>query len=345
MDENEKQQPDIDPGTLGETVQESKMRRFFKEKKKIKTRTVIMWAIILVVVVIIANPDLLFFLPASAKNAVRDTWDTVFGDIGEFSDNLKLGISSIFRVAAIVVLIVAITTIVMFILDHIHPKRPKYRSIVTLIRSAVSYIAVLVGIFWCLSAIGVNVSTIFASVGIVALIIGFGAQSLVEDLITGIFLVFEDRFNVGDIIEVNGFRGTVESIGIRTTCISDYGNNVKIINNSDLRNILNRSTAVSLAATSVYVSYSTDIEKVEKILEKLLPRIKEKYPDVFVAVPTYAGVNELGESGVELKFFAQINESNIFKAPRVLNREIKICFDKEGIEIPFNQIVVHQAKD
>lgn len=142
-----------------------------------------------------------------------------------------------------------------------------------------------------------------------------------------------------------GFRGTVESIGIRTTAIKDVGNNVKIINNSDLRNILNRSTADSFAVTTVSVSYSTDLEKAEKVIAELLPKIREKYPDIFVAVPKYSGVQELADSGVILKFVAEVREQNVFSAPRILNRELKIGFDKAGIEIPFNQIVVHQAKD
>ncbi len=237
-----------------------------------------------------------------------------------------------------------ITQIVRFIADKVKPKNPKGRSLVTLIKSATSYVTFIVGFFWCLAAIGVNVSTIFASVGIITLVVGFGAQSLVEDLITGVFLVFEDQFNVGDIIEVGGYRGTVESIGIRTTAIKDVGGNIKLINNSDLRNILNRSAIDSVAVTAVSVSYSTDLEKVEKVFETLLPAIREKYSDVFLEDPKYLGVQELGESGVQLKVIGKVNEKDIFSAARLLNREIKIGFDQNGIEIPFNQIVVHQGK-
>ena len=185
----------------------------------------------------------------------------------------------------------------------------------------------------------------FAGVGVLALIIGFGAQSMVSDLVTGVFVVLEGQFNVGDIIEVGGYRGMVESIGIRTTTVRDIGNNVKIINNSDLRNVLNRSLSVSVASTTVSVSYDTDLEKAEAVIADLLPKVKEKYPEIFSAVPEYIGVDNLGESGVELKFIAKVSEQNIYTAPRLLNREIKICFDKEGIEIPFNQIVVHEAKN
>ena len=319
----------------------SKFKTFFKGK----LGQVIGWAIALLLFLIITNPSIIPFLSSDAKTSIKGTWSKLFGDVGKVSGTFNISWATVFQVIAIILLLVVLTNLTLFILEKIKPKKPKARSAVTLARSAVSYIAALVGIFWCLSALGVNLSTIFASVGIIALIIGFGAQSLVEDLVTGIFLVFEDQFNVGDIIEVNGFRGTVDSIGIRATCIRDVGNNVKIINNSDLRNILNRSTADSYAVTTVSVSYRENIEHVEEVVKDFLPKIREKYPEVFVKDPTYAGVQELGESGVLLKFVALVKESNIFSAPRILNREIKIAFDKAGIEIPFNQIVVHKAED
>lgn len=312
---------------------------------KVKIGRVIGWIVILVLFLVITNPSILPFLSPEAKASVRGTWERVFGDVGKIAETFVLNWATVFQMGAIILMMIVLTGIVSFVLEHVHPKSPKGRSAVTLARSAVSYIATIAGFFWCLSALGVNLTTIFASVGILALIVGFGAQSLVEDLVTGIFLVFEDQFNVGDIIEVSGFRGTVESIGIRTTAIRDVGNNVKVINNSDLRNILNRSTADSFAVTSVSISYNADIEQVEKVIADLLPKIREKYPEVFLDNPVYSGVQELGESGVLLKFVAPVNEKDVFSAPRILNREIKIAFDKAKIEIPFNQIVVHEAKD
>ena len=327
--------------------EEEPVKKVKKERKasKIKVGQVIAWIVIFLLFLVITNPSMLFFLPEETRGELQGTWMRIFGDVTKISDTFQFNWATIFQVIAIILMMIVLTTVISFILDHVHPKSPKAKSAVTLFRSAIKYITFIVGFFWCLGALGVNLSTIFASVGIVALIIGFGAQSLVEDLVTGIFLVFEDQFNVGDIIEVAGFRGTVESIGIRTTAIKDVGNNVKIINNSDLRNILNRSTADSFAVTTVSVSYSTDLEKAEKVIAELLPEIQEKYPDIFVAVPKYSGVQELADSGVILKFVAEVREQNVFSAPRILNRELKIGFDKAGIEIPFNQIVVHQAKD
>lgn len=312
--------------------------------KTIKVSTMIRWAIILLIYLFITNPGIIPFLPAEAKNTIMAAWKDIFGDVEKVSGSFTFKWATLFQIIAIVLMMILITSIFRFIVQHIHPKTNKGKSALSLLNSAISYITAFVCFFWCLSALGINLTAILASVGIVALIIGFGAQSLVEDLVTGIFLVFEDQFNVGDIIEVGGFRGVVDSIGIRTTAIRDMGGNIKIINNSDLRNILNRSTALSFATTVVSVSYSTDLEVVEPKIKEYIPTLKSKYPELFIEEPTYLGVQELGDSGVLLKFGARVNEKDIYKAPRILNREIKVFFDKAGIEIPFPQVVVHNSE-
>lgn len=337
------QQPQIQqPAELPVQTRRDRSQITFKGKT-IKVTTMIKWAVILLVFLVITNPGIIPFLPESVKTTITSSWSKIFGDVEKISGTFKFNWATIFQVIAIILMMILLTSIIRFIVQHIHPKSSKARSAVSLLNSAISYITAFLCIFWCLAAIGINLSAILASVGIVALIIGFGAQSLVEDLVTGIFLVFEDQFNVGDIIEVGGFRGVVESIGIRTTAIRDMGGNIKIINNSDLRNILNRSTAASFATTLVSVSYSTDLEMLEPKLKDYLPSLKGKYPELFLEEPTYLGVQELSDSGVILKIGARVNEKDIYKAPRILNREIKVFFDKNNVEIPFPQVVVHNS--
>ena len=311
--------------------------------KTIKVSTMIKWAIILLIYLFITNPGIIPFLPKEAKETITSAWKDIFGDVEKISSSFTFKWATLFQIVAIILMMVFVTSVFRFIVQHINPKTNKGKSALSLLNSAISYITAFVGFFWCLSAFGINLTAILASVGIVALIIGFGAQSLVEDLVTGLFLVFEDQFNVGDIIEVGGFRGVVDSIGIRTTAIRDMGGNIKIINNSDLRNILNRSTALSFATTVVSVSYSTNLEEAEPKIKEFIPTLKTKYPELFVEEPTYLGVQELGDSGVLLKFGGRVHEKDIYKAPRIMNREIKIFFDKNGIEIPFPQVVVHNS--
>ena len=316
-----------------------------RKSASVRLGTVIRWAVILVLFLLVTDPSLIPFLSPEAKASVRGTWQRIFGDVGKIADTFALNWATLFQVIAIILMMILIAALVRFILQRIRPKTPKTRSFLTLLNSAVSYLAAILGFFWCLSTLGVNLTAILAGVGVLALIVGFGAQSLVEDLVTGIFLVFEDEFNVGDIIEAGGFRGTVESIGIRVTCLRDHGGNLKIVNNSDLRNILNRSGQASWAVTTVSVAYGTKLGELEPKLRAFMPEIRKRYPDIFLEDPRYSGVQELADSGILLKFGGSVEEKNIYSAPRILNRELLLFFEESGVQIPFPQVVVHRSED
>ena len=315
-----------------------------KPKKKVDISQAVRWLILLLVFLAVTNPSLIPFLPRETRQTLKNAWSSVLGDVTQISKAVTINPVTIFKVIAIVLMLFFIKSLLDFIIGKISPKTGKGKSAISLLSSAKSYILGVVGFFWILSAIGVNVSTIFAGVGVVALIVGFGAQSLVEDLVTGLFLVFENEFNVGDIIEVNGFRGWVRAIGIRTTIVEDVGKNRKIINNSDLRNILNRSSSISTAVATVSVAYDTDLDRLETVLSQSLPAVKKSYPDIFVGEVTYMGVQNLGDNGMDLRITAETNERDIYAAQRILNKEIKRILDRYSIEIPFPQLVVQEKK-
>ena len=221
------------------------------------------------------------------------------------------------------------------------PKETRARTVCSLTRSILSYAAVLLSVYFGLRALGVDMTASLASVGVVTLIIGFGAQSLIEDVLTGIFLIAEGRYNVGDILVLDDFRGKVVDISVRTMTIEDAGGNHKIINNSEIRNFQNRSQKTSLAVSTVSVGYDADLRAVEAVIADALPAMFEENRAVFLDVPQYIGVEELGESGVVLKFIVSATEENVFAARRALNRSLKLLFDEKGIDIPYPQLTVH----
>lgn len=221
------------------------------------------------------------------------------------------------------------------------PKETRARTVCSLTRSILSYAAVLLSVYFGLRALGVDMTASLASVGVVTLIIGFGAQSLIEDVLTGIFLIAEGRYNVGDILVLDDFRGKVVDISVRTTTLEDAGGNHKIINNSEIRNFQNRSQKTSLAVSTVSVGYDADLRAVEAVIADALPAMFEENRAVFLDVPQYIGVEELGESGVVLKFIVSATEENVFAARRALNRSLKLLFDEKGIDIPYPQLTVH----
>ena len=183
-----------------------------------------------------------------------------------------------------------------------------------------------------------------ASAGVLTLIIGLGSQSLIADILAGIFIVFEGEFQVGDIVIIDNWRGEVKEIGMRTTKLIDVGGNIKIVNNSEIKTIINQTQELSVAKTYVSVSYNARIERIEAIIADNINKVKSKIPAI-VDGPFYMGVSELGESGVSLLFTAKCKEDDVYQVQRDLNREIKIMFDDNNVEIPFNQLVVHMEDD
>ena len=268
--------------------------------------------------------------------------DTIFNPIEGQSDFVNYlvanAVPSIIRTVQIIT-IAAAASIILSLLAKITFESKKTITVTLLLLNLIKWIIAIASVFFVLWAWGADTTMMLASAGVLTLIIGLGSQALVQDILAGIFIVFEGDFQVGDIVIVDGWRGTVKAIGIRATKLVDAGGNIKIINNADIRSIVNQTQELSVAKCYVGISYGDRIEKVEKIIADNLPAIKEKIPAI-VEGPFYKGVTELAESSVNLLFVAKCKENNIYQVQRDLNREIKIVFDDNNVNIPFPQITV-----
>ena len=189
------------------------------------------------------------------------------------------------------------------------------------------WIAVL---FYSLSLIGVDSASLWASAGIVTLIVGLGAQSLIKDVIAGIFLVFEGEFRVGDIVTVGGWTGTVLEIGIRTTKIEDGSQNIKILNNSAIADVVNMTKKYSFAVVDLTVSYETPLEKLEALLASELPQVAHRLPKI-VAGPFYKGVVSVGGSDLVVRVIAQCTEADRGQLQRDLTRQLLLICDHNDV--------------
>jgi small conductance mechanosensitive channel len=211
-----------------------------------------------------------------------------------------------------------------------------------LMLSFAKYFIIFIGVIFILAAWGVETSTLLVSLGLIGLVVSFSAQSLIEDMISGIFIIIEKQYEVGDIITLDGFRGQVLEVNLRTTKFLDPSNNdIKFITNSQIKSVINLSRKLSLASCFMSIEYSADLKKIETICTNFLPSLKDKYEEI-VDVPFYMGVSELSDSAVILRFGSFCEEKNKFKVQRILNRELKLLFDENSITIPFPQIVVHK---
>lgn len=267
--------------------------------------------------------------------------ETVFtADYGsDFLNGLMGAIPKIISCVQIITITAIITTLLLFAISHIFTKTQRGITVSRLCCNLIKWVVAIILLIVVLAVWGVDTTALITGAGVLTLVIGLGMQSLIADVVAGLFIVFENEFNIGDIITVDGFRGEVVEMGIRTTKLKAEGN-FKIFNNSDLRKILNQTSEPSVAKAYIDIEYSADLGKVEEIIARCLPDIKI---DGAVEGITYNGVNTLGASGVQLYFSVKCNEADIFSVQRALNGELKNMFDKNGINIPFNQIVVHNA--
>ncbi len=298
-----------------------------------KTTTVLKWIVIVLVVVIC--------LAVIFQNQLFGD-DSIFSYI--LSNNWERGFNIFAITACIMFVCVAMTAVVVTrrvlqLLSTILNARGE--TICRLINSFLRY-GVLIGmIYYCLVLLGVNAVTLLASAGILALAISFGAQSLVSDIVSGLFIIFEGDFRVGDIITVGDWRGTVLEIGIRTTKVEEASQNVKIIRNSDVNNVINMTKKLSFVSVNYAIEYNESLEHVETILAKELPNIANRLPAI-VNGPFYRGVAAWSDSSVDLRISMQCKEADRFQLERDFNREMRLLFEKYDINIPFPQVVVNE---
>ena len=216
----------------------------------------------------------------------------------------------------------------------------KAKTISSLVRSCIRYIVIIAAIAFTLIAWGVDVASIVAGVGIITLIIGLGCQTLIQDVVSGLFIVFDDYFASGDMVIIDGFRGTVVEVGLKSTKLQDFGGNIKSITNSSITTVVNMSRMRSVATVKLSISFNEDLERVEALIVNECEKLKTKVPNI-VEGPWYKGVDAVGASSVDLLVLAFTLEDNRFQVTRDLNREFYLMFKRHNIIIPYTQITVN----
>ncbi|MBO4423101.1 MAG: mechanosensitive ion channel family protein [Clostridia bacterium] len=282
--------------------------------------------LIALIIIVINVPKALFFLTPAQQEAVGLFRQSYLDNYVPVKD--ENGGFDVLRVVALIVMIAACWaayTVIKWILSLFRFKNRRAETFKGLLSNVIRYAIVIFAIIFGLNILGADVLTVIAGLGILALIIGFGAQSLIEDIFSGLFILFEGRFFVGDIISVDDFRGKVVFIGIVSTQIMDVGGNIRVINNSDIRVLTNLSEVTSVAVSLISIPNSADLEAAEEVVRGVTERMPTLYPELFPTQPRYVGVEEVGETSIELKVIADVEETNIYNARRMLNRELKLA--------------------
>jgi small-conductance mechanosensitive channel len=221
----------------------------------------------------------------------------------------------------------------------------RIEALASVLRSIVTFVVWLVAALLVLGELGFDLAPLLAGAGILGVAIGFGSQSLVKDFLSGFFILVEDQFGVGDIVDLEpGIAGTVEAVSLRTTRLRSVDGTVWHVPNGEIRRVGNMSQHWSRALLDVDVAYDTDLEHARTVIMRVANELWDEGTDILEA-PDLWGVESLGQHAVTLRLVVKTRPSRQWVVSRELRERIKRAFDAEGIEIPFPQQTVWMRAD
>lgn len=258
--------------------------------------------------------------------------------------NVGLVAIKIVIIIIIAVLIVNIGKRVIRRLFKINIKGPmrkeerREQTLLKLLENTLSYVVYFSAILSILQEFSIDVKGLLAGAGVLGLAVGFGAQSLVKDVITGFFIIFEDQFSVGDYVKIGTAEGVVEEIGLRTTKIKSFTGELFILPNGTIAQVVNYSMKNSLAIVDVTIPFEQGIEGVEKSIEEFLEQMSKNDPDL-LGKPRLIGAHDFTEESVIERIIAETKPMRHFDTARHISMGIKKHLEHEGIEIPYPTLV------
>lgn len=197
-----------------------------------------------------------------------------------------------------------------------------------------------------LSEIGVDIAPMLATAGIAGIALGFGGQYLIKDVIAGFFIIIENQFRVGDVVKIDNTAGLVEEITLRMTTLRDLNGVVHHIPNGSATVISNLTKEMSRVNLNIGIAYDTDLEKVTKVVNKVGADLAAdpEWTDDITDAPQFLRVDDFADSAIIIKILGETKPMRQWDVTGELRKRLKIAFDKNGIEIPFPQRVIHEAK-
>lgn len=223
-------------------------------------------------------------------------------------------------------------------------ERKREDTLIRIFHTTIAVILWTIGIIMILSEFGVDVGPLVAGAGLVGIAVGFGAQYLVRDVISGLFIILENQYRVGDVVELEGVSGNVEDITLRKTVVRDLDGAVHHIPNGEIKKSSNLSKDFARINIDIGVAYESDISQVERVINQVglelskdpdwSPRIKK--------APEFVRINSFGDSAINIKILGDVEPQEQWAVAGEFRKRLKVAFDKEGINIPYPHTVVKQ---
>ncbi|MFP7170607.1 mechanosensitive ion channel family protein [Terribacillus sp. 7520-G] len=218
------------------------------------------------------------------------------------------------------------------------------KTLKKLIQNVITYVVYFTAVVMVLSQLGLNIGALIASAGVAGLAIGFGAQSLVKDVISGFFIIFENQFSVGDNIQTAGIRGDVEEIGLRTCKIRNWTGELHIIPNGNITQVTNFSVHNSLGVLDINVPYEADLQLAEEVIMQVLLELPAEYPEI-QSTPQLLGVETLSTSHIVLRAIIETLPMEHFGVAREARNRIKTKLLERNISIPAPRLVMYNKQE
>lgn len=246
-----------------------------------------------------------------------------------------------------VVIGVILLRVVGFVINKICKNKyvdKKKKTIISLIKNILKWLIYIFVILSILSVYGVDTSGILASLGIAGLVIGLALQDIIADFVAGIFILFDDQYIIGDTVEINGFKGEVIGFGLMSTKIRNASGDVLILSNSSFKEVINFSRTNNTLVITLDVSYDTDIDKLEKVLEDLRDDVIKM--ENVIGNYNLLGINEFSSSSIKYLVSIECKTNCQYRIKRDYFKLVKNSFDKNKIEIPYNKLDINvRGKD
>jgi moderate conductance mechanosensitive channel len=219
------------------------------------------------------------------------------------------------------------------------------QTITVFLKSVIRVVILGLIIVLILGEFGVEIGPIIAAAGVVGIAIGFGAQTLVQDFISGTFLLTEGYLRVGDVIEVNGKSGVIEDISLRLVVMRDFAGDVHVIPNGEIRTITNKSYKFSRAVIEVGVAYRENTDQIVAIMESVGNELAAEMKGSITAGPEIFGIDSFGDSAINWRVRFTTRPTEQWGIARAYRRKLKVAFDEAGIEIPFPHQTIYMGEN
>lgn len=229
------------------------------------------------------------------------------------------------------------------------PEAEKKRedTLIRIFSGAIHILIVIVAIMMVLQEVGIEVGPLIAGAGIVGLAVGFGGQYLIRDIITGLFLMLENQYRIGDVVTIEGFSGSVQDISLRKTTLRDLDGTVHHIPHGSITKVSNLSKDFARVNMDIGVGYKTDIRHLEELINRIGNELAADpdFSESIIAAPKFLRINEFAASSIVVKILGETRPMKQWEVAGELRRRLKEAFEREGIEIPYPQTVVHRTAE